>query len=246
MSQKQINLIIIVLTAIIIWLLLNKKTSSIKYSIPNEVFDTIKTIIGKNDYGNTIYIAQTKVIEAQAKDLKRMAEVLGKQDSTLRLLAKNITGSTTNATYYNSITNVYGKSDTVKVTDTIDGYPVYESTIADKWYKADMKMWKSGAELNVSFDNPFIVQHKYVKRKLIVEVSPQNPYSKITELKSFTIPKKKHSFDLIITGLVTNRYLATGIEAQYKYKAIGTKAVAGISTLGPYYGVGLNYSIINR
>lgn len=246
MSQKQINLVITILAIIIIWLLLNKKTSSIRYTIPNEVFDSIKTIVSKNDYGDTIYIAQTKVIEAQARDLKRMAEILGKQDSALRLLAKNITGNTTNATYYNSVTNVYGKSDTVLVTDTIDGFPVYESNIADRWYNAKLKMWKSGAELNMTFDNPFIVQHKYVKRKLVVEVTPQNPYSKVIELKSFTIPPKKHRFNVGVSGIVTNQYLSAGLEMQYYYKDVGTRLIGGYSTLGPYYGIGLNYVIIKN
>ncbi len=244
MSQKQINLVITILAAIIIWLLLNKKTSSVKYTIPNEVFDSIKTIVSKNDYGDTIYIAQTKVIEAQAKDLKRMAEILGKQDSALRLLAKNITGNTTNATYYNSVTNVYGKSDTVLVTDTIDGYPVYESNIADRWYNAKLKMWKSGAELNMTFDNPFIVQHKYVKRKLVVEVTPQNPYSKVTELKSFTIPKQKHHFDLLAVGSATNLYIGGFLEANYRFKNIGARANVGWTTLGPMYGGGFVCKIL--
>jgi hypothetical protein len=244
MSQKKKEIIVILLSIIVIWLLLNKKTGSIKYSIPNEVFDSIRTVIGRNAYGDTIYKAQTSVIEAQMRDLKRMAAMLTKQDSALKLLAVNIGKSTTNATYYNSVTNVYGKSDTVKVTDTIDGYPVYESTIVDRWYKADMKMWKSGAELNVSFDNPFIVQHKYVKRKLIVEVSPQNPYSKITELKSFTIPKKKHSFDLLVSGVATNIYLGGFLETSYRFKNIGARANVGWTTIGPIYGGGLIYKIL--
>jgi hypothetical protein len=214
-------------------------------SIPAEVFDSIRTVLGRNSYGDTIYKAQTRVIEAQARDLRRMADMLGKQDSALKELAKNVTGTTTNATYYNSVTNVYGKTDTVRITDTIDGAPVYETTLADRWYSADMKMWKSGAELKVSFDNPFIVQHKYVKRKLTVEVSPQNPYSRVTELKSFTIPPKKHSFDISGSVILTSIGFGAGLEANYRFKNIGARALGGWSNLGLFYGGGITYKIIS-
>lgn len=219
-----------------------------KTDIPVQVFDTIRTVITANQYGDTIYAAETKVIQEQIKELKQMAKLLAKKDSALLILANSINKNTQNATYYNSVTNVYANTDTV----LIDSTGAYTANLTNRWYEAKMRMSKDSAELNISFDNPFTVQHKRVKKnlfsnpELIVEVKPINPFSRITELKSFSIPDKKHNIGLYATLNVGNLYSSLGVDLRYNYKRIGASLQAGYSTIGPYYSAGAQYRILTK
>jgi hypothetical protein len=220
-------------------------------NLPEELFDSLKIVIKQNQYGDTIYAAQTRVIEAQANELKAMARTLAKRDTALKILADAITKNTQNATYYNSVTNVTAVTDTVYAERDSLGYPTYEAYMVDRWYKASMRMGRDKAELKLKFDNPFLVQHKYVKdgllkKKLVVEVQPLNPYSQITEVRSYTVPKQKHQFALSATGDINNLYIGAGVEAMYTYKSVGARLKAGYTTLGPYYGIGLHYNILKN
>lgn len=249
MLQKILTLSLILLLLINIATCSNRNNDNI-VEFPETVFDSLKTIVGTNSYGDTIYIAQSKLIEAQTSELKKMAKLLKDQDYALYKLSQSIDKNTQNATYYNSVTNIYDSTINVIVIDSTKSFPKYESTLANKWYDAKLEMSKDSAKLNVTFNNPFVVSHKYVKSKLfkkdlVVEVKPENPYTKITELKSYKIPAKKHKFDLNSNINLYNKFAAIGLEANYKYNHFGARVAVGYSTLGLIYGGGITYTILS-
>jgi len=227
----------------------NRKNNIVDF--PEAVFDSLKTIVSTNSYGDTIYIAQSKLIEAQTSELKKMAKLLKDQDQALYKLSQQIDKNTQNATYYNSITNIYDSTINVIIVDSTKSYPVYESVLANKWYDATLKVGKDSAKLNIKFVNPFIVSHKYVKsglfkKDLIVEVKPENPYTKVTELKSYKIPNKKHKFDLNSSINLYNKIAVIGLEANYKYNHFGARVSVGYSNFGLIYGGGLTYTLMSN
>jgi uncharacterized protein YcfL len=227
----------------------NRKNNTVDF--PEAVFDSLKTIVSINSYGDTIYIAQSKLIEAQTSELKKMAKLLKDQDYALYKLSQSIDKNTQNATYYNSVTNIYDSTINVTIVDSTKSFPKYESTLANKWYDAKLEMSKDSAKLNVTFNNPFVVSHKYVKSRLfkkdlVVEVKPENPYTKITELKSYKIPAKKHKFDLNSNINLYNKFAAIGLEANYRYNHFGARASVGYSNFGLIYGGGLTYTLMSN
>lgn len=250
-NTQKLNTILLLIVIILFSLQLCKRPVKTINSINSSVLDTIKTIISKNSDGDTIYIAQTKIIEAQAKDIKKLAALLKHHDSSLLVLTQAIKKNTPNVTYYNSVTNIYDSTTNITIIDSTYKYPTYKTSLNNKWYSADVEVNYDTAKLNVSFYNPFIVSHKYIKsglfkKDLVIEVAPQNPYTKIIDLKSYQVPKKKHFFDLSVSGLATNISISAGLEARYRYNHFGAKAIIGYSNYGPYYGGGINYIILSN
>jgi hypothetical protein len=171
-----------------------------------------------------------------------MSKLLASKDSALAILSKAVTNQTQSATYYNTVTEIRYVTDTVQV-DSNGTYSIY---IMKRWYQAKMSMDKDSAELFVRFDNPFIVQHNYTKKGLMVEVTPLNPYCRVTELKSFAIPKPRHSIDLSLGVLVTNQVIGPKLDLSYRYKRVTAIAHLGVGLSGPWYGASINYSILRR
>lgn len=178
-----------------------------------------------------------------------MAKLLKDKDSTIALLAAMVNRKTETATYYNTNTVIETVTDTVAVIDTFDAYPVYETYFVDKWYRAKMTMGKDSARLNVSFDNPFQVSHertrKGLKQELVVNVLPLNPHSRVTALKSYKVPPKRHNFVMGPELIFTNNNIAAGIGAEYRFNNVSLAGTGGYGLDGAYYNIRLRYNILN-
>lgn len=202
----------------------------------------IKTI-----YGDSVSQVSIRALELSRAELAKYGKLLAKQDSTIRLLTTLTSKKAVSATYYNTTTNIVGSTDTVIVTDTVGGFPTYQSNLVDRWYTANITASKDSTKLELSLENPFHVElvqrQKLFKRELFVTVTPLNPYSKVTTLRSFVAPKPKFQLNIGADVRVTNRSLMVGGVGDFSIKKITLSGVAGYSTYGVYYGVGVKYNI---
>lgn len=213
------------------------------------VLDTLRQLKVKTIYGDSVYQAQISVIELSRKHLEIYSQQLGARDSSIRLLLAMSSKNAVSATYYNSTTNVIGKTDTVVVTDTLfDGKPTYTSTILDKWYTAFIVATADSTKLSLFLENPFHVEYGYkkdkgLKKKLTVTVTPLNPYSAVVDMRSFTVPRPKFQAGVGGDVRVLNKAIFVGAFGDFTYKKITFTGTAGYSTLGPYYGAGVKYNL---
>lgn len=197
--------------------------------------------------GDTSYRAETRVIQASIRELSKLAEQLKYKDSTIAKLRSMVNSNTKNATYYNSVTNITNTTDTIiQVTNKTDTF--YTATLFDKWYKADLVLGNDTARLTLAINNPFQVSQEYtrkgLRKELTVKVLPLNPYTRVTELKSFTLPKKKHYFRLGPELQVSTLGASVGVFSEYQYKDIGIGANINLSPTGLNYGGTIRYYFI--
>lgn len=210
------------------------------FEVPTET--RIKTI-----YGDSVNQVTIAALELSKKELAKYGKLLAKQDSTIRLLVALTSKKAVSATYYNTTTNIVGSTDTIVVTNTVDGFPTYQSNLVDRWYTANITAGKDSTKLELSLENPFHVElsqtQKLFKRELFVTVTPLNPYSKVVTLRSFVAPKPKFQINVGADIRVTNKALMVGGVGDFSIKKITLSGVAGYSTYGVYYGVGVKYNI---
>lgn len=244
--KQPTNLIILLL--LVILLFSNLKTCQTVNNVRQEygaALDSITQVPVINVAGDTTYRAETKVIQASIKDLRKLTKQLQQSNNdALSKLNKLVNKNTQSATYYNSTTNITNTTDTIlEVINKVDTF--YETRMTNPWYNAHIILGADTARLSLSVINPFNVSHEYVrkglKKDLLVKVLPLNPYTKVTELKSFTIPKKKHHFRFGPEIGIYNNNISAGLFTEYQFKDFGFIGTAGYSLNGLYYGGKLRY-----
>lgn len=158
-------------------------------------------------------------------EVKKHKKLLKEKGSSAAVIAAVTTFSTSDSTEITKIEPVkQGKSDTIIL------YPVYEAKSRDTtWIKYAAKASKEKFDISLSVKDKYTViigeeGGFFKKKKPLVLVTSQNPYTNITEMRAYQVTDKTKP-----------KRLGLGVQVGYGFGAGG---------LTPYIGVGLNYTLI--
>lgn len=157
------------------------------------------------------------------------------QDSTikeLQLLVKEnkklFKDSKGSATIIRTETIVQAAGKTIVVKDTLN-YPIYKSTIENKWYTIKTEASKDSTKVDFKTFHTLSLamgserQGLFKKDKTFATVKDSNPYSDIKDLKVYSVSQKKKHF-------VIGPYLGAGINNKLD--------------VGGQVGIGIMYKLI--
>jgi len=184
------------------------------------LLDTVRSAQVVTVYGDTVNQYSTRVLELTRKELADLAKSIQSKDSAISALLRIVNKNTVNATYYTTNTTVVASSDTIYLDTITYSYPAYTVKFSDyPWYKATTFVTQDSSNLELSIYNPFEVTHEYKKvdkgifkpKELVVNVTPLNPYTTLSELKSYSIPQIKNYGVIGIDALYANNTVYAGV-----------------------------------
>ena len=212
MSNSQVSNVIMLFVIIFMSLLLydsglnNKSLEQLNQAKD----DTLAIVFNKQGQ----QVASISILMGQRNDLLKLnaskdIALLKLQklvENQKRIISATVLSSTTknNGT---SVTTLTGSSDTIRKDSLIYIYPEYSTSFNDKWREVKILAGKDSIQWDVINYNEFQIVQRYERNGLfkpktgIIEVTNLNPYTKTTELKTFTVkpPKQKAAF---FTGTV--------------------------------------------
>jgi len=194
--------------------------------------------------GDSVNKATVIALELTNVKLSTALKKLAKLDSSFMYMQSAIAKNTESVTYYNSTTNIYKTTDSIRV-DTIGQNFVYSSKLYDKWFIADIIASKDSTQMRLQIHNPFTITHNKVNKPFgtsqhRVSVTAQNPYTDIKEAQSIFKDKKKASLSV---GVMTNHKLYFLPTVGFNYGRSSVKIGALFGKDRPIYMIGAEYKI---
>lgn len=153
-------------------------------------------------------------------EVKELQATVAKYKNKIKAPGSSVTNSTISTDVHTSNPTTIIKLDTVGKYI----YPTYTDTINNRWIKMDVTMDRNNSKFNLTVENTFSAVVGEYKKKPFVEITLDNPYSRVKKLRSYQVsmPKPKR-WGLGISGGAT-------LNSSFRP--------------APYLGVGLNYSFI--
>lgn len=214
-----------------------EKCNSTKYSdktaieLANALQDSLRVLKNKDSSTTaTISVLRTESAKnfllLQSKDKEVIALQVTVKDYLSKLKAGN---SVTNALLETLVntqgTTVIQYKDTVIYNDKLTYiYPEYSDSLMNEWISYKGRMNKDSSFLNLKVYNSFSAVVGTYKKKPFVDLTLNNPYSAVRELRTYQVmlPKpKRFGFGLSTGGTLNSKFQFT-----------------------PYVGIGFNYNFI--
>lgn len=236
LDSEKVQLYLIIVLLLIIGLgykCTTEKNNKIEelHNLNKVISDTLK--ITYNKLGQ-----QEAVISSYSSDIKTFLNFNSNGDSlTIQLQneLKNIKKELKNvsaAVSFASTTKIEDVSNTY-ITYSLDSFPIYKSTLSDKWYDANIIATKDSTSLSLLLRNDYNAVFAFEKRgkglfkdKIpIVKITNLNPYSETTDARSFSFPEVKQ------------KRLGIGLNTTLGYDILSRQPALVI-------GAGLQYNLI--
>ena len=170
--------------------------------------NTCNLIQEKARHQNNLSSLQSEVIKYQQKDSSHYAErqvlvlknkelknLVAGRDSLIDALKELVDDSpgTTSATIITTVTEASGEARIDTIYDTINN--TYDRVIiwGDKWMKGRVSLIGERPTWEVSFNNQLEIWHENKKGMLTVKVKSLNPYTSVSDVRSYEIPKGEYA-----------------------------------------------------
>lgn len=131
-------------------------------------------------------------LQTKDSEIRKLQEVVKDYQKKLKA-GSSVTNAVIETAVNNTQPTVIVKADTVRKDSLVYVYPVYTSTLTNKWIDYSSRANKDTSVFNLKVTNEFSAVVGYHKRRPFVDLLTENPYTTVKELRTYQVkvPKPK-------------------------------------------------------